>query len=302
MKRTDAAAAARDPPPHTHTPTQPIGDWRARFPEAKAKSSKSKAKAAAAAATAAAAAASNPGQAPGQGAGPGAPPAAAAAAGAGAGASAAAAAAASQPAAAAGRGGDGGSKGTDKAKAKSTAAKPDLEALTAGLPAGWRAMWDKSSGDVYYGNTGTRVSERPSGSSMRCVVVGNGLPHLCQRGAWWYGVGRYSWKRLWTPDGPAAAPQLVLRCGRGGGLADSQGKWGMETADNNSGRCAVDAGRRFAKQPVGQPAAAASPYRWFLEAGAAAQRHVRAAHQASRPAAGWEETAPTSRVSPLGGA
>ncbi len=35
--------------------------------------------------------------------------------------------------------------------------KPDLDALSAGLPPGWRAMWDKSSGDVYYGNLATKV-------------------------------------------------------------------------------------------------------------------------------------------------
>ncbi|GFR46642.1 hypothetical protein Agub_g8253, partial [Astrephomene gubernaculifera] len=35
--------------------------------------------------------------------------------------------------------------------------RPDLDALSAGLPAGWRAMWDKGSGDVYYGNLTTRV-------------------------------------------------------------------------------------------------------------------------------------------------
>ncbi|EFJ43274.1 hypothetical protein VOLCADRAFT_106914 [Volvox carteri f. nagariensis] len=34
--------------------------------------------------------------------------------------------------------------------------KPDLDALSAGLPSGWRAMWDKNSGDVYYGNMTTR--------------------------------------------------------------------------------------------------------------------------------------------------
>lgn len=44
------------------------------------------------------------------------------------------------------------------------AAKPDLKALSAGLPEGWRAMWDKSSGSVYYGNLSTKETtwDRPS--------------------------------------------------------------------------------------------------------------------------------------------
>lgn len=36
-------------------------------------------------------------------------------------------------------------------------ARPDLDALSVGLPAGWRAMWDKGSGDIYYGNPTTKV-------------------------------------------------------------------------------------------------------------------------------------------------
>ncbi len=52
------------------------------------------------------------------------------------------------------------------AEANSTAAdqpasaatgKPDLAALSKGLPEGWRAMWDAASGDVYFGNLGTKV-------------------------------------------------------------------------------------------------------------------------------------------------
>ena len=35
--------------------------------------------------------------------------------------------------------------------------KPDLAALSKGLPEGWRAMWDAASGDVYFGNLGTKV-------------------------------------------------------------------------------------------------------------------------------------------------
>jgi hypothetical protein len=35
--------------------------------------------------------------------------------------------------------------------------QPDLELLGFGLPEGWQAMWDASSGDVYYGNVSTKV-------------------------------------------------------------------------------------------------------------------------------------------------
>ena len=37
------------------------------------------------------------------------------------------------------------------------AAEPDLELLSVGLPAGWAALWDAASGDVYYGNAVTQV-------------------------------------------------------------------------------------------------------------------------------------------------
>ncbi|KXZ54170.1 hypothetical protein GPECTOR_5g267 [Gonium pectorale] len=43
--------------------------------------------------------------------------------------------------------------------------RPDLDALSAGLPAGWRAMWDKGSGDVYYGNLTTKVRARRRAAS-----------------------------------------------------------------------------------------------------------------------------------------
>eukprot|EP00983_Pelagomonas_calceolata_P057048 1144904-Pelagomonas_calceolata.AAC.3 len=34
--------------------------------------------------------------------------------------------------------------------------RPDLESLSAGLPQGWQAMWDKKTGDIYYGNPTTK--------------------------------------------------------------------------------------------------------------------------------------------------
>jgi hypothetical protein len=35
--------------------------------------------------------------------------------------------------------------------------RPDLAALSVDLPPGWEAMWDKASGDIYYGNPTTKV-------------------------------------------------------------------------------------------------------------------------------------------------
>lgn len=43
------------------------------------------------------------------------------------------------------------------AKAAATADAPDEAGPSAGLPPGWQAMVDKSSGDVYYGNLSTKV-------------------------------------------------------------------------------------------------------------------------------------------------
>lgn len=35
---------------------------------------------------------------------------------------------------------------------------PDLDALSEGLPPGWRAMWDKTHKRLYYGNLATQAS------------------------------------------------------------------------------------------------------------------------------------------------
>lgn len=50
----------------------------------------------------------------------------------------------------------------------------DLAALSAGLPPGWKAMRDKATGDVYYGNPATKVwaapcDEQPPGRPERQV-------------------------------------------------------------------------------------------------------------------------------------
>ena len=46
-----------------------------------------------------------------------------------------------------------------KAKPVKYASKPDLDALSGGLPPGWKALWDKQSGEVYYGNPTTKVGK-----------------------------------------------------------------------------------------------------------------------------------------------
>jgi hypothetical protein len=44
-----------------------------------------------------------------------------------------------------------------EAAAAAAAEGPDLDALSEGLPDGWRAMYDKTSGQVYFGNLSTKV-------------------------------------------------------------------------------------------------------------------------------------------------
>ena len=46
-----------------------------------------------------------------------------------------------------------------RAEPKKYTSKPDLEALSGGLPPGWKALWDKQSGEVYYGNPTTKVGK-----------------------------------------------------------------------------------------------------------------------------------------------
>ena len=41
---------------------------------------------------------------------------------------------------------------------KRSKTKPDLEALSKGLPSGWKAFWEKGSGDIYYENKATKVT------------------------------------------------------------------------------------------------------------------------------------------------
>lgn len=66
--------------------------------------------------------------------------------------------------------------------------KTNLELLSKGLPAGWRAMWDKNSGDIYYGNLKTRVrvggkgrSTSSSSTSLSRDDVSDALSCLCDR-------------------------------------------------------------------------------------------------------------------------
>lgn len=49
--------------------------------------------------------------------------------------------------------------------------KPNLEVLSKGLPAGWRAMWDKNTGDIYYGNLKSRVRAGIQGRSQPCAAA-----------------------------------------------------------------------------------------------------------------------------------
>ena len=63
------------------------------------------------------------------------------------------------------------------------AAAPDLAALSAGLPPGWKAVLDKASGDVYYGNPATKVGESgpaPRNLAGRTSARGGGWVHRTQ--------------------------------------------------------------------------------------------------------------------------
>ena len=55
-----------------------------------------------------------------------------------------------------------------KAQPLKYTSKPDLEALSGGLPPGWKALWDKQSGEVYYGNPTTKV--RKAGCCQQASV------------------------------------------------------------------------------------------------------------------------------------
>ena len=46
------------------------------------------------------------------------------------------------------------------------AGKPDLAALSVGLPEGWKAMWDRSSKQTYYGNLSTKVRATLAGRAI----------------------------------------------------------------------------------------------------------------------------------------
>ncbi len=48
--------------------------------------------------------------------------------------------------------------GSAPAAAAARGTKPDLDALSEGLPSGWRAMWDATHSRVYFGNLETQAS------------------------------------------------------------------------------------------------------------------------------------------------
>ena len=63
----------------------------------------------------------------------------------------------------------------------SASPQPDLLALSKDLPQGWKAMWDKASKEVYYGNLDTRVGAgrpRPQTARLPGLVVPAGKTSL----------------------------------------------------------------------------------------------------------------------------
>ena len=60
--------------------------------------------------------------------------------------------------------------GSAPAAAAARGTKPDLDALSEGLPSGWRAMWDATHSRVYFGNLETQASLLRVGCSPpRCA-------------------------------------------------------------------------------------------------------------------------------------
>lgn len=71
------------------------------------------------------------------------------------------AAAGSSPAAAASSPPAGSPPAAVEATPAAASSKPDLAALSEGLSTNWKALWDKTSGEVYYGNVNTKVRGLP---------------------------------------------------------------------------------------------------------------------------------------------
>lgn len=70
--------------------------------------------------------------------------------------------------------------GSGPAAAAARGGKPDLDALSEGLPSGWRAMWDATHSRVYYGNLDTQASMLGFWCSpLRCAppAVPHAAPH-----------------------------------------------------------------------------------------------------------------------------
>jgi len=59
-------------------------------------------------------------------------------------------------------------EGAQPIPAPPVSGKPDLVAAAQGLPVGWQPMWDKTSGEIYYGNLSTGVSHAPRPLSSMC--------------------------------------------------------------------------------------------------------------------------------------
>lgn len=90
-------------------------------------------------------------------------------------AAAAAAVSGAEPAAAQATAAGAGSAAAAAAAGASRAGKPDLDALSEGLPSGWRAMWDATHARMYYGNIDTQAST--GGRACGAAAAPPGLSH-----------------------------------------------------------------------------------------------------------------------------
>ena len=88
-----------------------------------------------------------------------------------------------------------------QAKAVVYAEKPDLAALSVGLPAGWKALWDSASKELYYGCPATKVNAPVDHAAHRAVLLLVLVP-LGAPSAWWPSAPAAECPARVGPDAP----------------------------------------------------------------------------------------------------
>jgi hypothetical protein len=88
--------------------------------------------------------------------------------------------------------------------------KPDLGALSVGLPSGWQAMWDAKSGDIYYGNPTTKVGKQVLNSGAVRGQPCNSQVPLQHSGAWHRSMAQVDLMMRWQPGVPLSTKLLIV--------------------------------------------------------------------------------------------